>query len=583
MQLLGIPVDEVVDRWRDEAAALRDGAAVAAPFGTPEIELRRSPVAARIGAHAAASGLGHFHYEHRVPLPLPTAWVPDEAPDLTEAPAWEAGVLPEPKYASFRHDLLLGSYHPHHRAKWSAHELCHALVGFAWDPAFTPFANATAGRLAELLPVAVWYFLDEVFVRRCPDHHGGGALYRLLCPRCEAMALADPDPTGAAERIADGLRFVDRELAAIARSRRLGRPVPHRHATLDLSSDGVAYAHAHSPRLADPRWHAFAEHHLVDGGGWSSTLDALEARVLEVLRALTTDAPLRAWAPSADHGRARWSAQDLAWRHVHAHAIGAAPAPEGTPWADVVAASTDPEAAPLVQLGATVLAQRAAFLAAGVPPEAVFATGVALPQAPAVATPHLREGLRSALPLAVELVDDATPDALDAFAHHDLAHPERRALPDRFVAWARATWPAGLPDLAAWEAVACTRPAVPEVVLPGPPLDARRRLRADVAVLRAAVDLFDVAHGADVGALRLGPDGHLVDEAGAVPEAVDVALLVGREPDGGLLVLDVDPATAAALSALSVDGAVPELPDDEVADLEAHGVLVPVAWAEHAP
>ena len=53
----------------------------------------------------------------------------------------------------------------------------------------------------------------------------------------------------------------------MARSRREGRPVPHRHGTLDLASDGVAYAVAHGLRL-DP---GTSYNNLVNKG--ASTVD----------------------------------------------------------------------------------------------------------------------------------------------------------------------------------------------------------------------------------------------------------------------------------------------------------------------
>ena len=116
------------------------------PFGAPSGEYTRTPVAARVGHLAARDGLFLFHFERRAHLPLPEAWVPPDREDLTLPPTWEDGVLAEAKYQSFRHDLALASFHPMHRAKWTAHELCHGLVGFGWRPGASTFFHATAGR-----------------------------------------------------------------------------------------------------------------------------------------------------------------------------------------------------------------------------------------------------------------------------------------------------------------------------------------------------------------------------------------------------------------------------------------------------
>ncbi|HIN85132.1 MAG TPA: hypothetical protein EYN06_01535, partial [Myxococcales bacterium] len=124
-------------------------------------ELTRTPASALIGRLAAQSNLMLSHFEHRVEFSLPEAWLPVGRADLSEAPGWQNGVLTESKYQAFRHDRISGSFHPGHRAKWTAHELCHGLVGFAWQPGAGRFFHALSARLAEVLPVALWYFFDE--------------------------------------------------------------------------------------------------------------------------------------------------------------------------------------------------------------------------------------------------------------------------------------------------------------------------------------------------------------------------------------------------------------------------------------
>ena len=100
--------------------------------GAPGYELARSPAATAVGCMAAESGLFLAHFEYRVPLEPPEHWLPLDRPDLGQPGSWSGGRLAENKYSSFRNDLLIGSFNPGHRAKWTAHELCHCLVGFSW-------------------------------------------------------------------------------------------------------------------------------------------------------------------------------------------------------------------------------------------------------------------------------------------------------------------------------------------------------------------------------------------------------------------------------------------------------------------
>ena len=276
----------------------------------PPSELSRSPAAARIGELAAASGLFLSHFEQRWEPEWPEPWNPQGRPDLGERAGWVHGVLPETKFRTFQLDRLIGSLHPAHRAKWTAHELSHGLVGFAWKPGATPLWRATAARIAELLPVTLWYFLDEAGLQRCPDHAGGGPLFGTHCPACEDAARRGPVPADATDWHARARAYVEAELAAVAETRRLGRPVSHRHATLVLCSDGLAYEAAHGARVESAAFHSWVERFCEEGDGWHASLDALEARVLALLDDLTGGPAAAPWTG----GRERWIAQDLGWR-----------------------------------------------------------------------------------------------------------------------------------------------------------------------------------------------------------------------------------------------------------------------------
>ena len=121
-------------------------------YNIPLVELQRSPSAQIVGKLAEDSGLFLTHFEHRHHLPLPSTWLPPDRPDLEGELSWRGGVLKEHKYLHFRYDQPLGSLHPGHRAKWTAHELCHGLVGFTWRSDMTPLAHSLASVISLQLP-----------------------------------------------------------------------------------------------------------------------------------------------------------------------------------------------------------------------------------------------------------------------------------------------------------------------------------------------------------------------------------------------------------------------------------------------
>lgn len=565
-------MSDTVTRWQALAARLVSGGVSATPDGAPPHEYRRSPAAAVVAGLAAESGLFHFHFEQRAHLALPEDWVPPHDPTLAEPPVWENGVLPEAKYQSFRHDLPVASFHPHHRAKWATHELLHGLVGCAWAPDATAFFHATAARLAELLPVALWYFYDEAFLRRCPDHQGQGALFRTFCPACEAAAGPDPTLDDAPHWIADGRRFVDRELAAVARSRRLGRPVPHQWASIDLCSDGVAYALAHGSRLSSETFARFADRFLTHNT--APTLDALEARVAAVHAALVDGAPLPPLHESAAHGRARHTLQDLAWRIAQVAHETEGEAQDALDalldrLADAHADGDTPG-----RLHAALADARQTWDAVAEDweiPDAsdVFALGYA-PFLPATAS--LREGLESAMPLTVGLLGSGMDDVVRRFAQSDGL--VRAALPTRFAAWAMNHLPAPQADLASWEAAVARVPNAAPMQLPGD--GDGRQLRPGAEVVRFGHDVLDLAERVDAGGIE-AVDGRLVVHDRKPLAPAPTALLLARADDGELIVLDLADDTADLLLA----GRADDLDADEAEALAEHGVLVPAALHEH--
>jgi hypothetical protein len=547
----------------------------------PTADHLRSPAAARIATLAAQTGLRMHHFEHRAHRDLPEDWIPADRLDLGDPPRWENGVLGERKYHSFRHDQAIGGFHPGQRGKWTAHELCHALVGFAWNPKATPFFHATAGRLAELLPVTLWYFLDEAFAARCPIHTDDPALYRSYCPHCERHTGLRADDRGARHRLVEAKHFLDRELAAIAKTRRTGRPMPHLHATLDLCSDGVAYAGAHAARLRSDAFVRWAELFLVEGGGWSSTIDALEARVLDVARSFEGVEPMPL-APSAAHGAARWILQDVAWNLTAIWHDTSGDAAEDL-WRVIEGlAEGIPETlgGPPPDVPALLRAAVAAYHVIEeewvLPPTAeVFAVGYPLVDGLGSSIATLTDGVRSAMPLTADLVD--LEALVPIFAERDLRAPSRAFLGERFCEFLGSQYRGALIDLARYEA-AITRPGPVDAnaILGDNPNDPRVRLADGLQVVWFDTDVVALAERVDDGEVG-AEDGTLVGDTPIVLRRS--ALILGRVGDGDLLVLDVSPEAAAAIDALG-DGGVLALGADEVESFRMLGILVPAAWHE---
>ena len=285
----------------------------AGPFNiinAPEEELNRSTAASRVGALAHASGLFLSHFERRHHLELPEAWLAQDRIDLLGQAHWHRGKRVEPKYSYFRYDSPLGSFHPSHRAKWTAHELCHGLVGFAWAPGKSRFFHHAAARLSEVLPVALWYFFDEADVNRCAIHKHQGMLFGDLCWDCEKAALVPPRGKVDEALMHAGEEFVRAEIDAVERSIKTGKMYEHHYGTLNLARDGAAWAAAHHMRLVDPEYARFRELFLNHHTGYFSDLESLRDRVLSVMDHLTGKAKVEPWQAESS----TWIVHDIADR-----------------------------------------------------------------------------------------------------------------------------------------------------------------------------------------------------------------------------------------------------------------------------
>jgi hypothetical protein len=523
----------------------------------PLHELARTEAAVRIASHARASNLFFSHFEHHVDLEGPDAWQPDARPDLGARSGWRSGVLPEAKFRHFRIDRMVASFHPAHSPKWTAHELCHRLVGFAWRPDAPPLFVATAARLAELAPVALWYFYDEIGAARCPRHAACDPRFDLRCPACEALAERGPVPTHDADRLREeGDRYVAAELAAVAETRRLGRSVSHRWATLELASDGLAWAAAHGRRVGSPAFNGWIERFVPENTGQHATLDALTARVEAVIAALRDGAALSPW----DADRRRWIAQDMGWRLTTIHADCEGEAAAGLDALLDAFAST-------LDVAAAVASYRALAEDFELPsPEDAFATGYALPDGLGRSTRQVTAGLATACPRALTLLGDAAAPVIAGFVAADTLR--RAPLARRFAAHlaalpAEALGPEhrDVVELAALEATVVT----------APPMD------TSVATLRASpAPAGPVTRAPGVAVVHthrdwrgwLGARGTRRPKVPAPETPLHLAIV--REPDGGVALHDLD-GTAAAV------GDTPCMPTVPVEVREA--LLAAGVWA----
>ncbi len=535
-------IDDALERL------LGDGAMAPEVGGVPLHESTRSVAAARVARAAEREGLRLFHFEHRALLDVPVAW--QRRADDGALPTWSQGVLPEPKYGAFRHDQGVGSFHPGHRAKWSAHELCHGLVGTAWRPGASRLFHATAGRLAEIVPVALWYFLDEIGLRRCPRHTG--PLYRAHCPACERAAAegAGPiEPVAARRALRHARDYVEQELDAVAATLRAGVPVHHVHGSLDLCSDGLAYAASHGPRLDSEGFAAWADRYLQPTVGGYSSLDALRDRVVEVFLHLAAGEPLPGRGASAAH----WVRQDLTGRVLQGlHGDGEASAPI---W-DLLDADRLEEAIHAYAELADALG--------GQHPADVFAPGYPLMSGVGCGVDQVEEGLHTVVPMTLQLAEDAELDLVEALVEADL--PRREPLGLRFARWLEGHAQPHVAALARYEAMLRAAGGEADLVTLGD----GEGLRWAEGVQRwtGAFDPVAWAEAVDAGSVEGLDEGGVL--AAAPPDDEPTALVMGRGEDGELVLVSV-PVEVAGDDPSGLDEGMRE-------ELLALGLLVATAW-----
>lgn len=539
--------------------------------GAPAHELKRSSAAREIARQATRSQLFFAHFERRAQLPSPPGWLPDGAD--AEPPVFAGGVLAESKYQAFRHDLLVASFHPSHRPQWTAHELCHGLIGFAYRPGASTLFHVLAAWLAELIPVALWYFFDEVDLRRCPRHQGGGPLFQAHCAACEREAERGPRPRDrdSARSLADGKRFVERELAAIAQARRLGRPLGTRFATIDLAEDAVSYVSGHGARLRAPEMEHFSARFFAPDQGRHDSLDALEARVVALCASLCGGPAPAPWRAT------RWDycAQDLGYR-----LLGVRARSEGQLAHEldgIVEALADARSERGVRASIASYrdlyadARKSRTRGARLPsPELLFAVGYALPEGLGCAEAQIAEGIASACPSTWQALGRERDQITRAFCAHDV--DERSPIGRRFARFLQEEKPGPLSDMARVEA------AITHVLPREPWLDCLdpREAKGPTLQLAQGVELVPLTY--DV----MGAEPSKLRRARKLRQA-RCLLVLRRTGAEAVDVLEL-PAIAAAVLEQSARRGLPRsafaMEETTIDDLLAAGVLVPTAYTD---
>jgi hypothetical protein len=279
----------------------------------PDLDINRSPIAQLIAEIAQANNFFLSHYEYRYQLTTPSEW---ENPIWANKVQWAGGYLPESKYQSFRNDLRIGSFHPGHQSKWSTHELCHSICGFAWNQNFSFLEHSLAARLAELIPVIVFYFLDEVNLNRCSKHLNNIWLKMPYCNDCEkVIATQIITPNYYKEKlIGEAKYFFYKELSAIRESLKTGNLVSNLYGHLDLNSDSIFYVKAHHKRLKSDEFLKFTKYFKSDFhfNSLDQFIVYLEELFLYFINFLETNKKIKLNIKSKE--KEFWIAQDFVWR-----------------------------------------------------------------------------------------------------------------------------------------------------------------------------------------------------------------------------------------------------------------------------
>lgn len=577
--LVHAPDERIAQRFTQLAIALREPpglrSAVASLLGEAEAEVAASPFSLRACAWAANEGFFSVHHELRMPVPWPVSLEGGAEVHDPRHGTWEEGRLLVGKYRSFLQDEMVVVRDPNHHAKWTPHELLHRVMRFLWRPGVSSRELYLGARLNELLPVVLWYGLDEVlrldgvpFRREASTREPEAQPSRAQWWTLPAEGLMDRARVEA-HAFRAAIDHYRHEMDAIATEIGSAETVRVPHPFLDASSDAMAYVAGHHRRLRAPavtllldtltvsgrdrdtcprdawrRVHAGLQHLLYG----EIVLDSARARIRATGRALF-DLLHRAAHTLEDVIHPFFRLLPEARETLDA-------ALEGTRAVDLVAWTE--------RVGAT-LGDGSARLHA-------LSAGHRGRSLSGPAKVRLVEGLRSCLPATLEAMTHATGSDrwLEAFVT-SAAFSRRRALPVRLGDWiAEADSPPMVCEVAAFER-ALLEVGEPDGAARWLGLPAEDIEDPEAVMVRAGAGYRLLKFSGDVVAAHEAMVVGQVESAQRAWEAMPVTLLLGAS-DGGVVVVPVPEAVGEAWSTLAagscrlpewmerLDGALSESP-----------------------
>ena len=394
--------------------------------GLEPAEVVASPYGLRAVLLGLEQGATSVHLERRLELPWPESFT--TSPEVASDPHafWDAGVWQMGKYRGFFPDAPFGTFNPNHVAKWGPHELMHRAMGFFARPGASRWEHYLGARLNELVPVALWYGHDQFLRLREGEFDIAQTARHAEWAHVDWLG-GDVGARVEQERAAlkRGRAHFEREMEAIERELATGRvhATPRRFggASLDASSDAIAYVVGHYERLVSAPFVSLLDEVLVEGVHYFSDIARYAAHVREVFERLD-----RGPAPQLDRvavesaQRRRW-VWDLAWRMAHHARVREGALHEALREAGRLVRSQDEVTAASVRewwgdaCAALPMSARAS----------VSATGLPSTEPSDAVRAHITDGLSSIAPAFVEAL--VVVEALDELLDELLGQPPVRA------------------------------------------------------------------------------------------------------------------------------------------------------------
>ncbi|MCB0349069.1 MAG: hypothetical protein KDD37_09540 [Bdellovibrionales bacterium] len=277
-------------------------------MGADPKDYHRSSVSKRIFALAQENQLLFAHYEYRWPVPVPEHWLHSSMREEGQgASYWQSGVLFESKYQAFRHDSAVCNFHPGQSSKWGAHELCHKLVGYAWRPNENLLFHTLAAWTAEVLPVVVYYFWDEIDSYKCDVHRAHTMSPTSYCVSCEAISEVTKETRS--QQLQAGWDFLNTQLLAIEESLQKQRIISAPYFSLNLADDAYHYSLSQLERLNSDVYIEYMKE-AVPATLYTQSIEDLIKRVRYVASALMDNSSFSNYNIS----RENWAYMDISFR-----------------------------------------------------------------------------------------------------------------------------------------------------------------------------------------------------------------------------------------------------------------------------